>query len=82
MVYSMEEIDAQAALQLGFVSMVVPLADLDGALDKLIAAMTVRSPAALIAVKDYFRVAPYMEPRGAADYGANLLAAVLSSAGK
>ena len=82
MVYSMEEIDAQTALQLGFVSMVVPLADLNGALDKLIAAMTARSPEALIAVKDYFRVAPYMEPRGAADYGANLLAAVLSSAGK
>jgi len=82
MVYSMEEIDAATALQLGLVSTVVPLAGLDGALDKLLAAMTVRSPEALIAVKDYFRAAPYMEPRGAADYGANLLAGVLSSAGK
>jgi enoyl-CoA hydratase len=82
MVYTMEEIDAPSALQLGFVSAVVPLAGLDGALDKLIAAMTARAPEALIAVKDYFRVAPYMEPRGAAGYGANLLAAVLSSAGK
>jgi enoyl-CoA hydratase len=82
MVYAMEEIDAHAALQLGFVSVVVPFADLDGALDRLLAAMTARSPEALFAVKDYFRVAPYMEPRGAADYGANLLAAVLSSAGK
>jgi len=81
-VYSMEEIDAATALQLGLVSTVVPLAGLDGALDKLLAAMTVRSPEALIAVKDYFRAAPYMEPRGAADYGANLLAGVLSSAGK
>jgi enoyl-CoA hydratase len=82
MVYSMEEIDAATALQLGFVSTVVPLAGLDGALDKLLAVMTTRSPEALIAVKDYFRVAPYMEPRGAADYGANLLAGVLSSAAK
>jgi enoyl-CoA hydratase/carnithine racemase len=82
MVYSMDEIDAQAALQLGFISIVVPLAGLDAALDKLLAATTARSPEALIAVKDYFRVAPYMEPRGAADYGANLLAGVLSSAGK
>ena len=82
LVYSMEEIDAQAALQLGIVSTVVPLGEIDRALDKLLAVMTARSPEALNAVKDYFRVAPYMEPRGAADYGANLLAAVLSSAGK
>src|SRR3984957_16515607 len=65
MVYSMEEIDAASALQLGLVSTVVPLAGLDGALDKLLTTMTVRSPEALIAVKDYFRVAPYMDPRGA-----------------
>jgi enoyl-CoA hydratase len=82
LVYSMEEIDAQAALQLGIVSVVVPLAELDRALDKLLAVITVRSPEALIAVKDFFRVAPHMEPRGVADYGANLLAGVLSSAGK
>src|ERR1700677_916386 len=81
LVYSMEEIDAHAALQLGIVSTVVPPGDLERALEKLLAVMTVRSPEALNAVKDYFRVAPYMEPRGAADYGANLLAAVLSSAG-
>jgi hypothetical protein len=44
--------------------------------------MTARSPEALVAVKDFLRSAPHMEPRGMADYGANLLAAVLSSAGK
>lgn len=82
MVYAMEEIDAQTALQLGIVSTVVPLAEVDRALDKLLAGMTARSPESLIAVKDFFRVAPHMEPRGVADYGANLLAAVLSSAGK
>jgi len=82
MVYAMAEIDAPTALQLGFVSTVAPLAGLDAALDKVLGAITVRSPEALFAVKDFFRVAPQMEPRGAADYGANLLAAVLSSAGK
>ena len=82
LVYSMEEIDAATALQLGVVSQVVPLADLDGALAKLLATMTARSPEALVAVKDFFRAAPYMDPRGTADYAGNLLAAVLSSAGK
>jgi enoyl-CoA hydratase len=82
LVYSMEEIDAATALQLGVVSQVVPLVDLDGALAKLLATMTARSPEALVAVKDFFRAAPYMDPRGTADYAGNLLAAVLSSAGK
>jgi enoyl-CoA hydratase len=82
LVYSMAEIDAATALQLGIVSQVVPLADLDGAVAKLLATMTARSPEALVAVKDFFRAAPYMDPRGIADYAGNLLAAVLSSAGK
>jgi enoyl-CoA hydratase len=82
LVYSMEEVDAATALQLGIVSQVVPLADLDGALAKLLATMTARSPEALVAVKDFFRAAPYMDARGTADYAGNLLAAVLSSAGK
>jgi enoyl-CoA hydratase/carnithine racemase len=82
LVYSMEEIDAATALRLGIVSQVVPLADLDGALAKLLATITARSPEALVAVKDFFRAAPHMDPRGVADYAGNLLAAVLSSAGK
>ena len=44
--------------------------------------MTARSPESLVAVKDFFRTASLMEPRGVADYGANLLASVLTSAGK
>jgi enoyl-CoA hydratase len=82
LVYSMAEIDAATALQLGIVSQVVPLAELDSAVAKLLATMTARSPEALVAVKDFFRAAPYMDPRGTADYAGNLLAAVLSSAGK
>jgi enoyl-CoA hydratase len=80
LVYSMEEIDADTALRLGIVSHVVPAAELGGITDRLIAELTARSREALAAVKEYMRVAPSMEPRGAADYGANLLAAVMSSA--
>ena len=50
-------------------------------MDDAIKAMTSRSPAALIAVKDYLRSAPMMEPRGAAAYGAALLSGVLTSQG-
>ena len=82
MVYSMEELDATTAVALGIVSTVVPAAQLDSALSKLLSTMTSRSPEALTAVKDFFRSASLMEPRGVADYGANLLASVLTSAGK
>jgi enoyl-CoA hydratase len=82
MVYSMDELDARSAHQVGIVSKVAPSAQVEGEVAKLLATMTARSPEALVAVKDFLRSAPHMEPRGMADYGANLLAAVLSSAGK
>ena len=82
MVYSMDELDASTALQVGIVSEVVPAAQLDGAVSKLLATMTSRSVEALVAVKDFFRSASLMEPRGVADYAGNLLASVLTSAGK
>jgi enoyl-CoA hydratase/carnithine racemase len=80
MVYSLTEIDAATALRFGIVSQVVPERALGEALKALLATMTARSPAALTAVKDFFRAAPHMEPRGQADYAANLLANVLDSA--
>jgi enoyl-CoA hydratase len=82
MVYSLEDIDAQTALQLGFVSAVVPAAQLEAATAKLLATISARSPEALVAVKDFFRTAPLMDPRGAAAYAGTLLASVLSSAGR
>jgi enoyl-CoA hydratase len=82
MVYSMDELDAQTARQVGIVSKVAPTPQVEGEVAKLIATMTARTPEALVAVKDFLRSAPHMEPRGMADYGANLLASVLSSAGK
>ena len=82
MVYSMDELDAHAAHQVGIVSKVAAETLVEWEVEKLLANMTSRSPEALVAVKDFLRSAPHMEPRGMADYGANLLAAVLSSAGK
>ena len=82
LVYTLAEIDARTALSLGIVSAVVPKGELDSAVDNTIKSMTSRSPAALVAVKDYLRSAPMMEPRGAAAYGVALLSGVLTSAGK
>lgn len=82
LVYTLAEIDARTALSLGMVSSVVPDGSLDAAMDAALDAIIARSPAALVAVKDYLRSAPMMEPKGAAAYGAALLAGVLTSAGK
>ena len=82
MVYSMDELDAAAARDIGIVSKVAPGPQVESEVAKLLATMTARTPESLIAVKDFLRSAPHMEPRGMADYGANLLAAVLSSAAK
>jgi enoyl-CoA hydratase/carnithine racemase len=82
MVYSMDELDAATALQIGIVSKVAPSDQVEGEVAKLLATMTARTPEALVAVKDFLRSAPHMEPHGMADYAANLLAGVLSSAGK
>jgi enoyl-CoA hydratase/carnithine racemase len=80
MVYTMAELDAESARALGIVSTVVPAAQLDAAVGETIKAMAARSTPALVAVKEYLRAAPMMEPRGAAAYGAALLAGVLTSA--
>ena len=74
-------LNAATALQIGIASAVVPLARLDAAMTETLTTMTARSQAALVAVKDYLRSAPAMEPRGAAAYGAALLSGVLTSAG-
>jgi enoyl-CoA hydratase len=79
MVYSTGEIDARTALQLGIVSSVVAKSALEAETGKLMAGLATRSREVLIGVKDYMRAAPSMDPRGAADYASNLLAAVMSS---
>jgi enoyl-CoA hydratase len=79
LVLSLDEIDAKRAAEVGLVSVVAPHAEFERAVDKLTATIGSRQPAALRAIKEYLRSAPYMESRGAADFGANLLASVLSS---
>jgi enoyl-CoA hydratase len=79
LVLSLDEIDAKRAAETGLASMVVPHESFAQSIDKLIAMIASRQPVALRAIKEYLRSAPYMESRGAADFGANLLASVLSS---
>ncbi|MBI4292635.1 MAG: enoyl-CoA hydratase/isomerase family protein [Betaproteobacteria bacterium] len=79
MVYSLAEIDAQTALATGFISRVVPDADLAKAVDELCAELAHRSRAAVCTVKEYLRSALYMEPGGASDLAGISLANVLSS---
>ncbi len=79
LVLSLDEIDAHRAAMVGLASVVVPHATFAQAVDKLTATIASRHPTALRAIKEYLRSAPYMESHGAADFGANLLASVLSS---
>lgn len=82
LVYSMEEIDAGSALALGIVSHVVTANELEAATEKIVTALTSRSREALVAVKDYLRVAPGMDGRAASELAGNILATVFSSAAR
>jgi enoyl-CoA hydratase/carnithine racemase len=79
LVYSMRQIDAKAALRLGLVSHVVAPTQLVAEADKVVAELCTRSRDALVAVKDYFRVAPGLPARASADLAGNMLATVFSS---
>jgi enoyl-CoA hydratase/carnithine racemase len=79
LVYSMAEIDAQAAWRLGMVSYVVAPANLIAESDKVVAELCTRARDALVGVKDYVRAAPGLQGRAVADLAGNLLATVFSS---
>jgi enoyl-CoA hydratase/carnithine racemase len=79
MVYTRSSIGAAQALILGLLSEVVPLASLDGAVEKTLSRLLDRNRAALCGVKEYMGAALYTDPNGAARLAANLLACVLSS---
>jgi enoyl-CoA hydratase len=79
LVLGMDEIDAPMALSMGLVSSVVEDERLDAEVSRYLATLVARSRPALVAVKDYLRVAPELGPRSARDLAANLLAAVLTS---
>lgn len=79
LVYSTEQIDAPTARSLGFVSQVVPAAQLGQSLDGLLDTLAGRSREALITCKSYLTNARLMETEQASDYAGNLLALVMSS---
>ena len=79
LVYTRQRIGAREALDLGFLSEVVPPADLDGAVAATVACLTDRTRPALEAVKEYLLVAPQLDPVAASRYASSLLSVVLSS---
>jgi enoyl-CoA hydratase len=79
-VYSTAMIGAARAREAGLVSEVVPLAELDAALETLCTAMMKAPRVARLAVKEYTRSAYDMGIAGAIDYARNLHATINASA--
>lgn len=79
LVYSTVEIDARSAQAMGLVSTVVPDGELETRAAKLVETISSQPLDAVMAVKEYLKFAPQMEPRGRADFAASVIAGVLSS---
>jgi len=77
--YSTATMSAERAERMGFVSEVVPASGLDAAVDRLSAQILKAPQPAVLAIKEYARVAPSMEIRGAVDYARSLHAVINSS---
>jgi enoyl-CoA hydratase len=80
LVYSMFEVSAERALSYGIVSDVVPAAQLDTTVEKLVANMLKAPRISLTAAKEYVRSAPDMPVAGAIEYARNLHATINSAA--
>ena len=79
LVYSTEVIDAQRALSFGIASDVVPAAQLEDKVQKLVAAILKAPPPAIRGVKEYARTAFSMHTEGAVDFARNIHAVINSS---
>jgi enoyl-CoA hydratase len=77
--YSTAELDAERAERLGIVSEIAPANSLNSAVDRLCAQILKAPQPAVLAIKEYARVAPSMEIRGAVDYARSLHAVINSS---
>ena len=77
--YSTAELSAARAESLGFVSEVVAADALDAAVHRISAQILKAPQAAVLAIKEYARVAPSMDIRGAVDYARSLHAVINSS---
>ena len=80
LVYSMFEVSPERALSYGIVSDVVPAAQLEAHVSKLIAAMLKAPTISLRAAKEYVRTGPDMPVAGAIEYARNLHATINSAA--
>jgi len=81
MMYSAQEIDAHKALTFGLASNVVPASDLESAVGTLVEHLKKMPLAAVLALKEYARVAFGMSTQGATDFARNLHATVNSFSG-
>jgi enoyl-CoA hydratase len=81
LIYSTQEIDAGKALMFGIVSDVVPAADLDSTVGKLVERLKQTPLPALMAVKEYGRSAFNMNTQAANDFARNLHATVNTFSG-
>lgn len=77
--YSTAELNAERAERMGFVSEVTNDGGLDAAIDRITAQILKAPQAAVLAIKEYARVAPSMDIRGAVDYARSLHAVINSS---
>jgi enoyl-CoA hydratase len=77
--YSTAEFSAERAERFGLISDVVPAKSLDSAVEKLCAQILKAPQPAVLAVKEFARVAPSMDIRGAIDYARSLHAVINSS---
>ena len=80
LVYSMFEVSPERALSYGIVSDVVPAAQLEAHVKKLIDAMLKAPRISLTAAKEYVRTGPDMPVAGAIEYARNLHATINSAA--
>jgi enoyl-CoA hydratase len=77
--YSTAEFTAERAERFGVISDVVPAKSLDSAVETLCARILKAPQPAVLAIKEYARVAPAMDIRGAIDYARSLHAVINSS---
>lgn len=81
LIYSTQEIDADKALMFGIVSDVVPAAELESAVGKLVERLKQTPLPALMAVKEYGRSAFNLNTQAANDFARNLHATVNTFSG-
>ena len=77
--YSTAKLNAERAERLGLVSEVAPLNAFEGTVDRIVKQILKAPQPAVLAIKEFARVAPSMDIRGAVEYARSLHAVVNSS---